>query len=55
VVSVIVYIIGIVANATLFAVCTRWAYCQGVKYGVQNALINVLKSEKIVNEISDEE
>ena len=54
-VSHIVYIIGIIANATLFAICGRWAYRCGVKHGVQNTVIKVLKDKKIVNEISDEE
>lgn len=54
-ISNIVYVIGVILNATLFAVCSRWAYRCGVKYGTQNAVIKVLKDEKIVNEISDEE
>jgi hypothetical protein len=54
-VSQIAYIIGVVANATLFAVCTRWAYRCGVKHGVRNTVIKVLKDDGIVNEISSDE
>ena len=54
-VSQIVYVIGVITNAVLFAVCSRWAYRCGVKYGIQSALIKVLKDEKIVEEISSNE
>lgn len=51
----IIYVVLWIVNTAVIVAGNVLSYHFGVKHGVNNAVIKVLKDEEILNEISDEE